>query len=207
MRAKTVCLSACLALVAVGCGTSKDQVVASRAGTQTVQAQVDEDCETTTAVSPDTVVPWRGTAPPHIPRGNGNLPSKPSPSLGADETAAAAGIAEADALVGPVVGKAELFRAVPWNAHTGSKSLVTKSVGSLLYYRFADPADIPMALGSPADLGGESGWRTGEDGLPLLEPSKVDVYPGARVVGVYVLDSTNQVYVVEPFDYMPATAC
>lgn len=202
-KRRAVSVTALVAIAVAGCGTS-DDLAASREPVSS-SSSVQAGC-TTSTVAPNGE-PWRGTAPANIPRGQGNQPMEPPPTLAADQANSAAEAAARDPLVGPLLEKAVLVKALPWDVYTKSSALGTKAVGSLLYYRLDPPADVSMALGTPVLSPGESGWVYGEDGLPVLEPSKEPLFRGAVVIGIYVLESSSDVYMVQPYDYMPRSAC
>lgn len=205
---KPLLMATCLALLAGGCGSSdEDSQVNSDAPAGAVESTTIPGCVTTTTLNTgEEDDPWRGTAPPWVPRGEGDLPVEPPPTLPEDEAVPAAQAAAADRRIGPVLADAELIKTFPWNVYAQPGAVATSSVGALLYYRLSEPTDVPLDWGQPATGGGESGWLLGDDGLPVLEPSGRSVFRAASVVAVYVLGS-ERVYLVIPYDYMPLQAC
>lgn len=205
---KPLLVSASLALMIGGCGSSDDQVVANGVpAAEGVATTTIPGCPTTTTLNTgEGDDPWRGTAPPWVPRGEGDMPVKPVPTLPEGEVASGAEVAFADDRIGPILADAELIKAFPWNVFVKSDSMATSSVGSLLYFRLREPTDVPLDWGHPVAAGSESGWLQGEDGLPVLEPSEQEVFSSASVVAVYVRGSAS-VYMVMAYDYMPLPAC
>lgn len=217
VNAKRLIAAAALVVAIGGCGRSPaDEVIAQTARTgpvaqTTIAGPVDETtidgCPTTTTLNDgQNDDPWRGTAPPHIPRGNGDLPVAPAPTLPARDAALAGEVVAGDTRIGPIVAEAELLRAVPWNTYLPDAWPATRSVGALLYYRLSEPTDVPLPWGRPVSLGGESGWQLDADGLPVLEPAVPSVAASAAVVGVYVLGSQG-VYLVMAHNHVPLAAC